>query len=236
MGANLSAHIEANIRAKRDFTGVVLAGGKSSRMGTDKADLVLKNKTLLQSACDLLKDAGAKNILVSRNVANSVKSSRYHSPSHYLSHQYVKDIYPNNGPLGGIYSTLLATECDLLITAVDMPLLTSSLLSAIVQATQLNSAENVPKQLNQSQTYAWHFENEPLPLYIRNTDSVKNHLKQILTNADSHKSIKQFTQSIGVQTLVCTKAHALINTNTPAQFKAVNQHCEQSNYQIRRAL
>ncbi|PKH92944.1 MULTISPECIES: molybdenum cofactor guanylyltransferase [unclassified Pseudoalteromonas] len=231
MGADVNTHIKANMKVKRDFTGVVLAGGKSSRMGTDKADLVLKNKTLLHNACDLLKDAGAKNILVSRNVTNPIKSL-----NHYPSEKYVKDIYPNSGPLGGIYSTLIATEHDLLITAVDMPLLTSSLLSTIVLASQTNNVQSVSNQLNQSQIHAWHFENEPLPLYIRNTHSVKNHLKHILTNANSHKSIKQFTQSIGVQTLLCNKAHALINTNTPAQFKAVNEHFDQSINQLRRTL
>ncbi|GAA59508.1 hypothetical protein P20652_1371 [Pseudoalteromonas sp. BSi20652] len=44
MGVDVNTHIKANIKVKRDFTGVVLAGGKSSRMGTDKADLVLKIK------------------------------------------------------------------------------------------------------------------------------------------------------------------------------------------------
>ena len=52
-------------------------------------------------------------------------------------------------------------------------------------------------------------------------------LKQLLINANSHKSIKQFTRSIGVQTLKCNKAHALVNTNTPAQFKAVNEQFDQ---------
>ncbi|WP_024593774.1 MULTISPECIES: molybdenum cofactor guanylyltransferase [unclassified Pseudoalteromonas] len=236
MGADVNTHIEADIKVKRDFTGVVLAGGKSSRMGTDKADLVLKNKTLLQNGCDLLKDAGAKNILISRNITNPVKSSSHYSPSDYPSEKYVKDIYPNSGPLGGIYSTLIATEHDLLITAVDMPLLTSSLLSTIVLASQSNNVQSMNNQLNQSQIHAWHFENEPLPLYIRNTSSVKNHLKHILTNANSHKSIKQFTQSIGVQTLLCNKAHALINTNTPAQFKAVNEHFDLSINLLRRTL
>ena len=104
-----------------------------------------------------------------------------------------------------------------------MPLLTCTLLSQIASAASVNSHF----QTNQPQIHAWHFENEPLPLYIRNTQSVKRHLKQLLINANSHKSIKQFTRSIGVQTLKCNKAHALVNTNTPAQFKAVNEQFDQ---------
>ena len=182
--------------SKAVFTGVVLAGGQSSRMGSDKANLILKNKTLLQNACELLTAAGASDVLISRNVQSATA-------------QYIADIYPGSGPLGGIYSTLMATEQDILVTAVDMPLVNSHF------------------QTNQPQIHAWHFENEPLPLYIRNTQSVKRHLKQLLINVNSHKSIKQFTRSIGVQTLKCNKAHALVNTNTPAQFKAVNEQFDQ---------
>lgn len=195
---------------KAVFTGVVLAGGQSSRMGSDKATLILKNKTLLQNACELLTAAGASNVLISRNVQSA-------------NAQYIPDIYPGSGPLGGIYSTLMATEQDILVTAVDMPLLTCTLLSQIVSV----ASDNAPFQTNQPQIHAWHFENEPLPLYIRNTQSVKRHLKQLLINAKSHKSIKQFTLSIGVQTLKCNKAHALVNTNTPVQFKAVSEQFDQ---------
>jgi len=196
---------------KAVFTGVVLAGRQSSRMGSDKATLILKNKTLLQNACELLTAAGASNVLISRNVVQSASA------------QYVPDIYPDSGPLGGIYSTLMATEQDILVTAVDMPLLTCTLLSQIASA----ASDNAHFQTNQSQIHTWHFENEPLPLYIRNTQSVKRHLKQLLINAKSHKSIKQFTLSIGVQTLKCNKAHALVNTNTPVQFKAVSEQFDQ---------
>ncbi|MEL0642026.1 molybdenum cofactor guanylyltransferase [Pseudoalteromonas aliena] len=195
---------------KAVFTGVVLAGGQSSRMGSDKANLILKNKTLLQNACELLKAAGASNVLISRNVQSATS-------------QYIPDIYPDSGPLGGIYSTLMATEQDILVTAVDMPLLTCNLLSQIVSVV----SDKSHFQKNQPQIHTWHFENEPLPLYIRNTQSVKRHLKQLLISANSHKSIKQFTRSIGVQTLKCDKAHALVNTNTPAQFKAVNEQFDQ---------
>ena len=90
---------------KAVFTGVVLAGGQSSRMGSDKANLILKNKTLLQNACELLTAAGASDVLISRNVQSATA-------------QYIADIYPGSGPLGGIYSTLMATEQDILVLSL----------------------------------------------------------------------------------------------------------------------
>ena len=50
---------------KPDFCGIVLAGGRSSRMGTDKADLTLNGKTFLETQVRKLRDLGAGEILIS---------------------------------------------------------------------------------------------------------------------------------------------------------------------------
>jgi len=50
--------------ANPDFTGVILAGGASRRMGTDKAMLRVNDKSLLEITRRLLLDAGAKRIVV----------------------------------------------------------------------------------------------------------------------------------------------------------------------------
>jgi molybdopterin-guanine dinucleotide biosynthesis protein A len=185
------------------FTGVVLAGGQSSRMGYDKAHLVINNKTLLQHASDLLIKAGAANVLISRNTTE-------HS-------DYIQDIYPNNGPLGGIYSTLLVTNNDVLITAVDMPLLMSEQLTHLVKNAQL------PSLTDHGENSAWYLNDEPLPLFIKNTEHVRATLKGLLTTLHSRKSIKHFITFIGAHTVQCNQPGTLINTNTPTQFKnAIN--------------
>ena len=84
--------------SKAVFKGVVLAGGQSSRMGSDKANLILKNKTLLQNACELLTAAGASDVLISRNVQSTTA-------------QYIADIYPGSGPLGGLICHCLLARC-----------------------------------------------------------------------------------------------------------------------------
>jgi molybdopterin-guanine dinucleotide biosynthesis protein A len=88
--------------------GFVLAGGKSSRMGDDKAFLKLGDKTLLEIARELLAEVCEK--------VNIVGDRARFGP------QAIEDIYPDSGPLGGIHAALSATTSDLnLVLAVDTP-------------------------------------------------------------------------------------------------------------------
>jgi molybdopterin-guanine dinucleotide biosynthesis protein A len=91
-------------------TAFVLAGGKSSRMGSDKAFLRLGEDTLLARA---LKIAGAVAGGV-RIVGDAGKFAGFG--------QVVEDIYRDRGPLGGIHAALSSSTSELnLMLAVDSP-------------------------------------------------------------------------------------------------------------------
>src|SRR5208283_1245831 len=91
-------------------TAFVLAGGRSSRMGADKALLSFGDTSLLQCA---LHAAAA----VTENVYIVGARERYASFG-----EVIADIYSGCGPLGGIHAALTATGTDLiLILSVDMP-------------------------------------------------------------------------------------------------------------------
>lgn len=80
---------------REDLFGFVLAGGKSLRMGTDKAALSLEGRTLLEHALSILRQvAGEVAILGSRQLYGD-----YGVP-------VIEDIYPGCGPLGGIHAAL----------------------------------------------------------------------------------------------------------------------------------
>lgn len=93
-------------------TGLVLAGGKSSRMGSDKALLKLKNQTLLQHSVEKLKRI-FKEILISvdfqgKYVIENIKE--------------VTDSFSNCGPLSGIHAGLKEARYEwMFVTACDMP-------------------------------------------------------------------------------------------------------------------
>jgi molybdopterin-guanine dinucleotide biosynthesis protein A len=108
--------------SKKDITGIILAGGKSLRMGKDKARIDLAGKPLISYAIDVLKPV-CKSIIISSN------SEDYESYGHPVQ----KDLIPECGPMGGIYSTLLHSSSSLnLVLSCDMPLVSSDLLKYII--------------------------------------------------------------------------------------------------------
>ena len=86
------------------ITGIILSGGQSTRMGTDKALLQINEKTLLENAIEICKPV-CKEILISSN-----------NPEHEkFGYKIIPDEIKNCGPLGGIYTCLKNsnTEWDL---------------------------------------------------------------------------------------------------------------------------
>jgi len=113
-----------------DLSAFVLAGGKSTRMGEDKAFLRVSGETLLDRALRLAATI-TENV---RIVGDQKKFAAFQYP-------VIADIYPDRGPLGGIHAALAFSESDLnLVLAVDMPLLNSSWLSFLVQQSQQSAA------------------------------------------------------------------------------------------------
>ena len=96
---------------------VILAGGKSSRMGTDKALLALKDKNFITKLCEELDDFQEK--FIARGSQSELKD---------IAWKCIPDIYIERGPLGGIHTALLQCQSDALFcVSCDMPLLKSSL-------------------------------------------------------------------------------------------------------------
>ena len=111
------------------LTAFVLTGGRSSRMGSDKALLSLGGQTLLQRT---LQVAGA----VTDHVRIVGRMDRYAAYG-----DVVEDIFRDCGPLGGIHAALHATRTDLnLILSVDMPLMSSDFLGWLVQRATTSDA------------------------------------------------------------------------------------------------
>jgi molybdopterin-guanine dinucleotide biosynthesis protein A len=105
-----------------DVTAFVLAGGKSTRMGADKAFLQWGNETLLDRALRLAGTvAGAVRI-----VGDTKKFAG-------LAFAVVEDVYRDRGPLGGIHAALSNTASELnLMLAVDLPLMKSEFLAYLI--------------------------------------------------------------------------------------------------------
>ncbi|MFQ6019353.1 MAG: molybdenum cofactor guanylyltransferase [Dehalococcoidia bacterium] len=106
--------------------GIVLAGGRSQRMGRDKARLALPDgRPLILSVVELLKDV-CDEVVVVTDVPG-----RYADLD--LPVRQVTDVVPGQGPLGGLQAGLQAVEAPFALTvACDMPFLNPSLLRYMV--------------------------------------------------------------------------------------------------------
>ena len=104
-------------------SGIVLAGGQSSRLGTDKSFVNVNGQSLIERIVDKLARLSDDVIIVTN------------SPEKYdhLEAKLVGDIYPGKGSLGGIYSGLrAAVNAYSLVVACDMPFLDLNLLRYMI--------------------------------------------------------------------------------------------------------
>jgi molybdopterin-guanine dinucleotide biosynthesis protein A len=197
------------------LAGLILAGGKSSRMGTNKSLLTLPDNQL-----SMLEHCQKQLALVCGN--NVFISGEQHT-------QGIADSIPNCGPLSGIHGGISHIEMlhpsisELLVAAVDMPDLTA------VDYTYLLKMGRENQRLCS-------FENCFLPLYIPLSVAVNQYLTRHLIHQPnettiqpkkSQYSLKKMMNSLQGLQISPLKETRLDNINTPEQWQ---QRCaEQSN-------
>jgi molybdopterin-guanine dinucleotide biosynthesis protein A len=137
-----------------NVTGFVLAGGKSSRMGVNKALLALNGTTLLEQSKAILEQVCGKVFIIgSRHLYGA------------LGHCY-EDVYRDCGPLAGIHVALLNSRTPYsLITAVDTPFISKEFLSYLIERALNSSAMvTVPRIQGMVQPLCAVFSHDFLPL------------------------------------------------------------------------
>lgn len=103
--------------------GIVLAGGKSSRFGQDKALVRLDGVSLLERAVELLRGLDLEPVVITN-------AWRDYS---FLTCPVKTDIIPAKGPLGGLFTAAqIFVDSALLVLSCDMPGLTSPLLEVLL--------------------------------------------------------------------------------------------------------
>src|SRR5437016_5504495 len=109
----------------RRVTGIIQAGGKSTRMGGHpKALLDLHGKRIIERVVDVVASV-LGDVLVVTNTPELYA---------FLDVPMVADVYPDHGSLGGIYSGLRAAPGDTAFTvACDMPFLHPDVVRLVVE-------------------------------------------------------------------------------------------------------
>lgn len=105
------------------ITGIILAGGNSSRFGTDKTQYLLNGKSLINYSIEVLQPI-CDEIIISTNKPDDFKNKGFLT---------VMDKFVNCGPLGGIFSSLVKSKTEHnLIIGCDMPNLCTDLFRKIL--------------------------------------------------------------------------------------------------------
>jgi len=104
------------------ITGILLAGGMSRRMGTEKGHLKIGNRLLYEYPLRVLE-----------RICDEVLVSTCNDSAFIIKHQMVCDEVKGIGPLGGIYSCLrLSSNALNLVVSYDMPLVNESLFRLLI--------------------------------------------------------------------------------------------------------
>jgi molybdopterin-guanine dinucleotide biosynthesis protein A len=109
------------------MTSIILAGGKSLRLGRSKALQVIEGNSLIQWVVDRLAILSTEIIIATAHGEAIPCSSTVRIKT-------VADIYPGKGPLAGIYSGLIASSSSrAIVVGCDTPFLSVSLLEYMTQ-------------------------------------------------------------------------------------------------------
>lgn len=186
--------------------GLVLAGGRSSRMGTDKAALVHPDgRTLARRCYDLLAQAGCESVALSLRHDQDLPPGFADLPDLRL----VRDpAGMSHGPMGGMLAAMrLRPEADWLILACDLPRLDLATLTELV----------VSKRPGEPfLSYRSEFDNLPEPLCALYAAAALPILEQAL--AEGIRCPRKPLIRNQCRLLEPSTPHALDNANTPQDW------------------
>ncbi len=187
------------------FSLVIQSGGKSERMGEDKALKPFLGRPLIQHVIERLAPL-ADEILVTTN-----------RPADYafLGHRLVSDLAPGRGPLGGLYTAVAsATSPIVAVVACDMPFASTRLLETATRIMVKEDADVVIARTDEGY--------EPFHAVYRRETCVP--AIQSAIEADKWKVIAWFP-SVKVRELTPAEVsatdpsgRAFWNVNTPEEF------------------
>lgn len=190
---------------KENITGIILIGGKSRRMGTDKGHLKIEDKSFVELIISVLDSVAANTILVGDNSSYDI----------YNITRIVDEV-KDQGPIAGICAGLNASETEHnIILSCDIPLINSSVLQLLLEA--YNPKFDLIQLSNKDFTFPL------IGLYHQNC---LKPLKKELNSGE--KRLTEAVKKLSVKTVLVDdhlKPH-LVNINTREDLKAIEHGFE----------
>lgn len=195
-----------------NITGIILAGGKSSRMGIKKSFLKLGDKLIIELIADLMKSL-FKEVIIITNTPNEYE---------FLKLVLYKDIYVGKGVLGGIHSGLTHSKTEKnFIISCDIPLMSKEMIEYIINY-------KTGKSIIFCEAAGYH---QPLAgVYKKNV--IAKIEKEISGNNKAidesfHHFLKKVnTEIIHPQELPFYNDELFFNVNNPDDYKYISSKCD----------
>jgi molybdopterin-guanine dinucleotide biosynthesis protein A len=120
---------------------IILAGGQGLRFGSDKAEMVIEGKSVLEALIDKLSEV-CQGIIVVSNARNTI--SHVHGDN-YPNVKVVGDVICGIGPLGGIHAGLSASDTQHnLVLACDMPFINIGFIRYMISQIRQEDMAHIP--------------------------------------------------------------------------------------------
>lgn len=145
-----------------EVTGALLAGGRSRRMGTEKALLLVEGERLVERVARALAPCPHRFLVLDRPGEDPLRGGQ-------VLPQWVRvyDRFPGTGPLGGLITALAAAPTPwVVLAACDMPWLTSAYYEALVAQLQPGCQALVPRWAQGAEPLAGAYHREALPVLL----------------------------------------------------------------------
>lgn len=189
-----------------DITGVILAGGKSSRMGKNKSFLKLGNQTIIERIAELMKSI-FNDVVIITNTPDEYK---------FLDLPLYEDIYKWKGPLAGVHSALThSTTEKIFVLSCDVPLMTKEMIEYIVEY-------KTDKPVVYCEAAGYH-----QPLVGVYSKEILGEIEKFLTESEiSDKSFHQFLKNIDAEiihpeNLPFYRDEIFFNVNRPEDYEMI---------------
>jgi molybdenum cofactor guanylyltransferase len=168
------------------ITGIILSGGKNSRMGVNKSLLKIGDRTVIEIIVDLMQSLFSELIL-------STNSGEEYS---FLRLTSVADIYKDAGPLAGIHAGLQrSTTKDNVIISCDQPLMNREMLEYFATAPS-NKSVVISRVAGFTQPLPGRYAKDILPA-----------IEKILATASNHKSKSLYSLYTQVDAEITDPSH-----------------------------
>lgn len=188
------------MKTTRHITGIILAGGKSSRMGQDKALLSIEGTTFLAKIAHVLKPFVQELIIVSDHQSHDT-----------LGFKRVEDHIKNTGPLAGLYSGLTASNTTQnIVLSCDTPFVSTRLIETLLEQSYSEASIHQIAYQSKVMPLIATYKSDCLPIIEMLLNKGERRLRSLSEHLKTHQIEVDHTFKLAIE-----------NINTPQQYNTL---------------